>query len=457
MNALALGNFRHFKYWEQYTESMLWRTAYEGGQPFIDEYLERFSAKEDDAEFVLRKRITYPPVFAKAAINEVKNSIYTRMSDIVRTGGTPSYQAAVLTNVDNRDNSMNSFIGCEVLEELLVMGRVGVFIDMPKQKGPALIDNVNSRPYLYIYRAEDILGWSEDQSGGFRSVFLRDYQAGYDEFTGMPTNLNETYRHLWSENGRVYAQLYGKASDSGNGNQTVDPLSSISEVIELDLPQIPFTYICLPTSLMKDIAYYQVALLQLASSDMSVITKSGFPIYTEQFDPQAEVSRFIRNGDGDDDEISSDATAPQTVNLGSVTGRRYPKGTDRPDFIHPSVEPIKLSMEKQKQLKEEIRLILNLTISNLDPQRVSSGAKKQDSEGLAAGLSFIGLKLQTAESQIAKVWSAYEAKDQVAIVTYPDTYDAESDSERLTKSKDMIDLSTKVNSLTFKREVQKSR
>ena len=41
--------------WEKY------RYTYEGGHDFVDQYLERFSARETSGDFTSRKKISYPP------------------------------------------------------------------------------------------------------------------------------------------------------------------------------------------------------------------------------------------------------------------------------------------------------------------------------------------------------------------------------------------------------------
>src|SRR5690606_448641 len=105
----------------------------------------RHSNREDNSDFCERKDMSYVPSFAKAAINDVKNSIYQRMIDIVRVGGDESYNDAVAGKaggVDLRGSTMNSFIGCKVLPELLVTAKVGIFVDMPARTGITLANNV---------------------------------------------------------------------------------------------------------------------------------------------------------------------------------------------------------------------------------------------------------------------------------------------------------------------------
>lgn len=140
-----------------------WKLAYNGGQPFIDAYLKKLTVRETDEDFALRKSISYCPAASKAAINEIKNSIFQRTIDISRVGGPESYQKAVKAldgGVDLYGSSMNSFIGRYILPELLVMKKVGVYVDMPPISGVTQSDKGNKRPYLYIYSALSIRSWS---------------------------------------------------------------------------------------------------------------------------------------------------------------------------------------------------------------------------------------------------------------------------------------------------------
>jgi hypothetical protein len=41
---------------------------------------------------------------------------------------------------------------------------------------------------------------------------------------------------------------------------------------------------------MEDIADYQIALMNLESSDINYMLKSNFPFYVEQYDPRAEMN-----------------------------------------------------------------------------------------------------------------------------------------------------------------------
>lgn len=426
-----------------------WRYAYEGGRPFVDTYLEQFSVRESSDEFQSRRRISYCPRFAGAGIDDIKNSIYQRINDVSRIGGSDSYRSAIEGNdggVDLSGNSMNSFFGCSVLLELLIMGKVGVYIDMPPVTSATLLDQ--PRPYLYVYKREDIRNWVQDVSDPMRyqSVLLRDYIYEYDEETGFPKGTNERYRHLWMQDGVVHAALYD--ADMVLQTKTV-----------LNIQKLPFIPIQISQSLMMSIADYQIALLNLASSDLYYALKSNFPFYTEQYDPAALASWYQKpegNPDADYPGTSVENVAKtREVSVGTTTGRAYPTNTDRPGFIAPPSEPLKASMEKQGQLKEEIRLLLNLAISNLRPQRASADSKTADDRGLESGLSYIGLTLETAERSIAEVWNQYENVEVPVSIKYPKEYSLKTDSERREEALELDNLRLKIPSTTYQKEVSK--
>ena len=69
--------------------------------------------------------------------------------------------------VDKRGSSMTTFMGRDVLPELLTMARVGVFVDMPPLSETTTLAEKGEfdRPYLYWYKAEDIRSWRMRDNG----------------------------------------------------------------------------------------------------------------------------------------------------------------------------------------------------------------------------------------------------------------------------------------------------
>ncbi len=428
-----------------------WRYCYKGGTIFKEKYLKRFSTRETDDDFVLRRDMTYCPAFAKQGVDEIKNSIYQRMVDIVRESPSANYKRRVQgldTGVDGLGSSMNYFIGCKVLPELLVMSKVGIYVDMPK-----VVSNINFQqaqklsPYIYLYSSEQIVNWSRDRLGRYTQLLLEDLTEDYDETTGLPIGNVERYRYLWLENGVVNYQFYTSKGEMTDENGF------------FQLDYIPFYLAEISNSLMADVADYQIALLNIASSDISYITKANFPLYVENYDPGVEMfQHFAKSGTSDDsDTQGSNATSNVAANketvVGSTVGRRFPKGIELPKFINPSAEPIKASIEKQEQMKKEIRSLLYLSLANLEPTRSSADSKQVDISREENGLSYIGQTLESAERFILKTWVDYENIRGDGHVSYPATYEIKPLARRIDIGLSGLKLVEGMPSTSFKKEL----
>lgn len=449
-----IGNIRHPEY--NATEWMKWRLAYGPSSEFISTYLKRFSQAEATADFERRKALTYLPKFAKSNIVEVRNSLYDRFDAIVRDGGSPSYRSAVVGEeggVDLCGTSMNTFIGTIVLDELLPMGRVGVYVDMPSIINPTKTNT--ARPYLYVYKREDILTWEEDDDptlNCYKSVLLRDHIYQYDEETGLPSGYTCRFRHYWKlPNGVVRYALY-------------DDKSELIVKEDLDIPEIPLVIYDIGESFMDGLADYQIAMLNMASADVQYCVNANFSFYTEQFDPTME--RVYSKNSGqivtteDDDggvvvpDEGSTAKGERTIQVGPERGRRYPKGLERPGFISPSSEPLRASMDKQVKMQEEMRLIINLALTNLQVKMASDTSKEKDQQTANSGLAYIGLKLQDGERQIARIWHMYESKKPPTI-NYPTRYALMSEAQVREMVADLREKMKDIPSVTYKKVLAK--
>jgi hypothetical protein len=112
-------------------------------------------------------------------------------------------------------------------------------------------------------------------------------------------------------------------------------------------------------------------------------------------------------------------------------------------------------MEKQKALKDDIRTLINLAISNTKSRFASAQSKELDERGLESGLSAIGLILEHAERHIGSLWMKYAGEDKEVYVKYPERYSLRSDEERRKDAQQLSDSSSDVSSVTFRREAQK--
>lgn len=462
-NSFTLSGIRHPDYlydslnWERY------RDVYEGGLYFRDHYLQKFSASEDDAAFTIRKNITPIPAFAKQAINEIRNSIYQRLADVTRSGGTDGYQQAMRWDVDRKGHGMDHFMGVKALTELLIIGRVGIYVD-----APAMLPNNlqgTQAPYLYYYPVEDILSWEEETQenrGQFKAVLLRDRALEYETHVGtikLPNGARkERYRLLYRDevDDLIKVQMFDHDENpmpmmDADGNMTVEP-------IVLDLPWIPFIMPDIGESLLKDVWSYQVALLNLISGSVNFDLSSNVPFLTIQTDLRTVGAHLKRPNAKEGPEANNQKAHDKIEALGSAYGRYYDKDVDRPDFIAPPSEPLLASLKLQEKMEDDIRKLVHLAVEGKAGSRTESGeAKKLSSQGLEAGLSFIGTVMETAEQQIAHIWATYENTRQpdIAIIGYPARYSLKSDDERLEESMKLMEIADKTPSKTMKHEAYK--
>jgi hypothetical protein len=262
--------------------------------------------------------------------------------------------------------------------------------------------------------------------------------------------------------GKVHIQFWiVQENEQGESEDVKDG----PEII-LDLDRLPFVVLGINESLLADVADYQIGLLNLASSDLNYVKNANFPFYTEQFDPVADNIYARRPGAINVDRTTGKDPAEGTyveaqrssskeeVRVGSLTGRRYPKGLNAPEFIAPPTEPLLASMKKQEQMKQDIYELIDIAAANALPQHASAESKQMDNQGLESGLSMIGLELEWAENEISKIWALYENAEP-AVIKYPAKYTLKSDEQRLSEADKLNEVKTAVPSRTFAKEVTK--
>lgn len=458
---MIITQIKHPRYDERVEDWAKWRRCYEGGEIFRSAYLKKFSTRESESDFELRREISPIPRFAGAAIDEIKNSIFQRMSDIGRSGGGKTYKTAVdglNGGIDQEGSSMNMFIGQYVLPELLVMAKVGVYVDMPQYSGDTLAAANGIKPYVYLYNTEDIFSWSLYTVGEqtyYKTLLLRETALAYDEETGLAQGYFERYRRMWiGANNLVHVQYYDYVvGDHGQRELKDQP------VIVLNMTKIPFVCFELNRSLIADICDYQIALLNMESSDINYSLNSNFPFYTEEYDPREGASHLKPEGvkttyDAATQTTQISATGSKEIKIGTTQGRRRPKGLASPAFIHPSSEPLIASMKKQEQIKENIRTLLGLALSSVKAVHASADSKEQDKVGLESGLSYIGLELEHGERRLAEIWAEY-MNEPKATINYPRKYALKTEAERRQEAKEQKELQGAAPSKQYQKEIAK--
>ncbi len=431
----------HIAAWGKYRLTLV------GGEKYKDEYLKMYSTREDSVDFSSRKAITYVPAFAKAAIIEIRNAIFSRMADVARIGGSPSYEKAMTENVDRKHSSMNAFIGVSVLMDMLAIEKIGVYVDQPKLVNPTgtKLDDARN-PYIYTFAAEQIKSWSYDEDNQLNTLLLEAQVDDKDPDTGLVIGKTKEYRFF-----KVIAEgVEVTVTDKDGENE---------ETEVMNWKYIPFVIFDITESLLVAVADYQIALLNIASSDVVAAWKNNFAFYTEQQDSRSQRNNLRpvnAEGDSDDGTAAKAGTAgDKEIVVGSTQGRLYGQGMERPGFINPSSEPLEVSMRKQDAMQREIRQLVQLAIANMDPRRESAESKSMDERGLEAGLSYIAQELERGEREIAKIWAMYENTDKVATISYPEDYSLKTVSERIADAKELIDHVKSSPSKTYQKEVSK--
>lgn len=452
-NNLDVAKFMHPMFNTLSPYWLKWRLTYEGGEEFKRRYLKRFSNREDFNQFLDRREMSYVPAFAKIGINEIRNSIFQRLNDITRVTTSQSYNDAVEGKnggVDRRGSTMEYFFGTQVLKELLVMKKVGIYVDSPSDEATNYLESVKRRPYIYVYKAEQILSWTHNDDATLASVLLEDVDYNVDEYYGLPYGLLKRFRFYWiAADGYVHCQFYNDKGVPDGPEHTIY------------ITMIPFHILEISESLMTDVCDYQIALMNIASSDIQFARLANFPLYVEKFDLASEmVQQSLQPSHDSHPETDGSVTKTEVNNppekqMGTLNGRRFPNAVEFPKWVSPDTAPIVSSMAKQEQMKKEIRSLLFLALGNLQATRQSADSKQADISQEENGLSYIGFELSLAENEICRFWHAYENNKNEFTIKYPTTYDIKTTAARIDEATGYIKLVQIVNSLTYKKELLK--
>jgi hypothetical protein len=442
MASLSLSALSHPDFHVDSTRWYEYRLAFEGGEEFMREYLLR-TAEETNDEFRDRKRNTPIPAVAKEAVKDVQRAITQRLADVTRSGGSTHYQAAVAgegSGVDREGQAMDMFIGQDLLEELLVMGRAGVFVDNVPPDGPTLADGP-AKPYAYVYRVEDILNWRTmrpEEEGTYSMILLRDREVTFSQAFGLkfPNKMEERFRLVWiGEDGFMRYRFMDKQLNQMTP-EVLNPQLVIEDdgAIRTQLREIPFVMPRLRTSLLTDVVGYQRLLMNIASNEGMFGINMNSPMLFIQRDTRADGQNWKKPVGGAEEpggQRSRTNTERQGIRSGWVRGRYYGLEENVPQWGNMPVESLEASSNYRQKLADEVRQLVNVAVQNQTGTRTESRETREISaQGLESGLFFIAMKLQDVERKIAKYFGIYEGEDS-ATVTYPKRFNLKTQQERI--------------------------
>lgn len=439
----------------------MYRLVGKGGEDFLEEYLIK-RKQESTEDFIARKKITYIPAFAKTALTQIQGSIRQRLTEVSRLNGSKNYQVAVKglpdgSGVDRNASSMNKFIGTKVLEELTMMGGVGIYIDAPATRTTlsTLQDDTYTVPYLYTFPVEGIRSWAYDKLNPtkLQKLLLSEFIEVLDPEFGLTIAFEERYRYYSLDgDGQVTCKFFNKDGLQVNLNH------ELSDVIyPIGLSRIPFVFAQLSSSLLADIARYQIALLNLGSTDMKYAYEGSTVFLVEQYD-QASPDNYFKQTTEDetvDSALPVGTKDPKTRFLGIDRGMRIPTGVEFPKYVSPDMTPLETSMKKQETLKQQIQELVNQVLRSITSRASDSDTHAVNERREEDGLKVIGDELEHAETLIAEIWAEYEGTGNVAEVNYPKTYQFKTDQDRRTEALELGKLLYVVPSKKGQKEVSK--
>lgn len=415
-----------------------WRLIKQGGDAFVSEFLVK-KEYETSVDFAARTLITPDPCTASSAIDDLINTFSARL-DVTRSGGSQEFQQVIsgrLGGVDRQGTDMQTFIIRDSLPELCYMSMHGWLIHNFEEGDQGEFKT----PYIIPYRAEDIYNWAY-VNNKLVAVALRSDAAIIDE-DGFSTDSVEVFRVFKLVEGKVVTHL-----ENTEGIQ-VDPvtLQPASSEQTLNLDEIPFVFVRLPVPLLQRIDKYQIAVLNLQSADIDWLSTGNMTIYVEQTPLHNNLPQVKK---------PDDPTAEPIVNqvvIGNKVGRSYAMNAKAPEFIAPPADPIKVSMEKQKDLKDQVKDILKTQLNTMS--LASSESIDKLSQGLEAGLFVIGVAYLTAEIKFARIFSKYEGKgEDTSKIAYPTKYELRTEEARLNKAVELKKIQKSVGSNIAKQHLE---
>ena len=417
----------------------------------MTQYLIR-QADETDDEWKNRKLNTPIPAVAKEAIKDVQRAITQRLVDVTRNGGSPHYQASVDgegSGIDRQGLTMNMFIGQNVLQDLLVMGRVGVYVDNIAPKGPTLADGP-SRPYAYSYPVEDILNWQTvrpEEEGTFSMVLLRDRQLDFAQAFGIsfPSKFTERLRLIWlGEDGFVrYRFMDNKLKPVMVELDNPQLVMEDDGAIRTQLREIPFVMPTIQSSLLTDVASYQRALMNIASNESMLAINMNSPFLSIQKDARADAQEWKKPSVNAEPggQRAQRQSEKAGIRSGWVRGRYRGIEEEIPQWVTIPSESLTITSDFRGKLADEIRQLVNVAVQNQTGTRSESRETREISaQGLESGLFFIASKLLHVEQQVAKYFAMYEGTEKPAVVTYPKRFNLKTQAERIKDAKDFKEV-----------------
>lgn len=419
------------------------RAAISSTQEFVEAHLRRFSDRETSENFILRKQITPNPPELRVAFNKLCDSIRARMGIVLRESNLVEYVDATRgkgKGIDGKGNSLTSLISTEVLKELLVAKKVGLFVS--REKVPETLDIVPALPIVNVVQFERIINYTYDFNNDLVKLLLRSSKQEYED--GYYVRDIDIFQEYEIVDGFLQYTEYN------NSFLIID-----QQTYNLDL--IPFVLIEIDESPVELALPTHDALLQITSSDFLFLNKTNYPIYLEPFDPSFELQKLAMQRQETPEKVGGSNASEKRGNdadVGTSTGRRYPKGSEPPSFLAPPIQHLEASEKKQEKLKNQIEEILSIDTLRINYKQASAETKREDKETLIGSIQRLFDLLESAELRLALIWHRYyNYIGSNFKIEYPKNFDLRSEASRISTCESKLKLRDDVSSKEFKYQI----
>lgn len=450
----------HPEYKRHNGDWLLWRLAYEGGPEFITAVLKRYSRRENFIDYRERLELAFNPAHVTKALNRYRNAILAAMHEVKREGD-PLYLDWCQTNVDLKKSSMTAFMGLQFLPLLMAQGKRFIVIDAPpKEDGESRADDP-SLPWAWCVDSTAVKNWSYDSDGCLKAIAILEDVDSEDPETGLVTDCSSRTRYY-----RMLPTSEDVFAPTGEGMTPVQGPGVLlrfldkedkdlqQPVVLQDFERLPVVEARLIQALCKDVAGHAKALVNLNSTDVNFLFKGNFALFVKQRDKSATGIKPVnkhnavipgRETEVQDRTIDGEDQRPST-DVGANKGMYYDMKSEKPSYVAPGTENLLASMAKQKEIRDEIDQLLDLSMASQSKGKLqqSGASKSMDRVDLDAGLGYIGQVMETAEREVSEVFHFFLGSKVAAHVKYPATYSIKTEEERLEDANKLFAVADKV-------------
>jgi hypothetical protein len=354
------------------------RETYTADEFYLRHNIERLSDDEQAPEYEHRLRVAPSPTQARRLVKRILRAFADKARLIVRYGQLID-KVESAQGIAGDGSTVNQFV-TKLGEELLVVGRVGVYVtDVAGIETGS--DALRSRPFAKIVKYEDVSTIEPAPAGSPSAYGLVEFKSD-----------GEVTRLWIADDGKVF----GSVTVKGRPGEPVD----------LGTDSIPFVLIE-SESVIALVAQHQKTLANLLSV-MAVESPGLLQSFLTRQRDRFNVGAHQR---GIDDE---------SIQIGRNRGLWYTKGENQPAYVGPPASPATEARMWAEWLVDDMNRLAGVSGDTFEERR----------EMLAAAAGELGDALFAAELQVWRHLGRYFAVTDPPVIRYPLSYIAQSEADR---------------------------